>query len=133
MSAAVDLQQAVVAHLSAHPALSELTGVHDGPPPRTAFPYGAIGEGLVTDWSTKTEQGREIRFALTLWDDGETPARLHRLVAAAEAAMESLPRALDHGRIVSLVLVRSLIARDPAGPWAGLVEHRIRILQDQEN
>lgn len=100
---------------------------------RAVFPYAAIGDGLVTDWSTKTEQGREIRFALTLWDDGETPARLHRLVAGAEAAMASLPRVLDHGRIVSLVLVRSLIARDPAGPWAGLVEHRIRILQDQEN
>ena len=133
MSAAIELQQAVVAHLSAHPALSELTGVYDGPPPRAAFPYAAIGDGLVTDWSTKTEQGREIRFALTLWDDGETPARLHRLVAGVESAMASLPRALDHGRIVSLVLVRSLIAQDAAGPWAGLVEHRIRILQDQEN
>ena len=35
-------------------------------------------------------------------------------------------------RIVSLVFLRSILARDPAGPWAGLVEHRIRILQDQE-
>lgn len=133
MSAAVDLQQAVVAHLSAHPALSELTGIHDGPPPRAAFPYAAIGDGLVTDWSTKTEAGREIRFALTIWDEGESPSRLHQLVAGAEAAMASLPRALAHGSIISLVLVRSLIARDAAGPWAGLVEHRIRILQDQEN
>lgn len=133
MSAAIDLQQAVVAQLSAHPDVAELTGVHDGPPPRAAYPYAAIGDGLVTDWSTKTEAGREIRFALTLWDDGETPARLHRLIAGTEAAMASLPRVLDHGRIVSLVLVRSLIARDPAGPWAGLVEHRIRILLDQEN
>lgn len=133
MTAARELQQAVVEHLSAHPALTELTGVHDGPPPRAPYPYAAIGDGLVTDWSTKTEAGREIRFALTLWDDGETSSRLHWLVAGAEAAMANLPRALDHGRIVSLVLVRSLIARDPAGPWAGLVEHRIRILQNQEN
>ena len=132
MSAAIDLQQTVIAHLSAHPALAELTGVHDGPPPRAAFPYAAIGDGLVTDWSTKTEKGREIRFALTLWDDGEAPARLHRLVAGIEAAMAILPRTLEGGQIVSLVLIRSLIARDPAGPWAGLVEHRIRILQDQE-
>ena len=133
MSAVIDLQQAVVAQLSADPALADLTGVYDGPPPRAAFPYAAIGDGLVTDWSTKTEQGREIRFAVTLWDDGEAPARLHRLTGAVEAAMATLPHTLEGGRIVSLMFLRTLIARDAAGPWAGLVEHRIRILQDQEN
>lgn len=132
MSAVIDLQKAVVAHLSADLALAELTGVYDGPPSRAAFPYAAIGDGLVSDWSTKTEAGREIRFAVTLWDDGEAPARLHRLTGAVEAAMGTLPRALDHSRIISLVFTRTLIARDPTGPWAGLVEHRIRILQDQE-
>jgi len=132
MSMAVDLQKAVVAHLSADPALAELIGVYDGPPPRAAFPYAAIGDGLVTDWSTKTEAGREVRFAVTLWDDGEVPARLHRLTGAVEAAMATLPRTLDRGRIISLVFLRTRIARDPAGPWAGLVEHRIRILQNEE-
>ena len=52
MSVVMDLQKAVVAHLSADPALNELTGVYDGPPPRAAFPYAAIGDGLVSDWST---------------------------------------------------------------------------------
>lgn len=133
MSAAMDLQQAVITHLSAHPALAELTGVYDGPPPRAAFPYAVIGDGLVSDWSTKTEPGREVRFAINVWDDGEVPARLHRLTSAVEVAMASLPRALAQGRIISLFFLRSLISRDASGPWAGLVEHRIRILQDQEN
>jgi len=132
MSVVMDLQKAVVAHLSADPALAELIGVYDGPPPRAAFPYAAIGDGLVTDWSTKTEAGREFRFAVTLWDDGEVPARLHRLTGAVEAAMATLPRTLADGRIISLIFLRTLIARDPAGPWGGLVEHRIRILQNQE-
>jgi len=130
MSVVMDLQKAVVAHLSADPALNELTGVYDGPPPRAAFPYAAIGDGLVSDWSTKTEAGREVRFAVTLWDDGEVPARLHRLTGAVEAAMGTLPRTLADGRIISLIFLRTLIARDPAGPWGGLVEHRIRILQN---
>jgi len=132
MSAVMDLQKAVVAHLSADPALAELMGVYDGPPPRAAFPYAVLGDGLVTDWSTKTEAGREVRFAVTLWDDGEVPARLHRLTDAVEAAMATLPRTLADGRIISLIFLRTLIARDPAGPWGGLVEHRIRILQNQE-
>lgn len=130
MSVVMDLQKAVVAHLSADPALAELTGIYDGPPPRAAFPYAAIGDGLVSDWSTKTEAGREVRFAVTLWDDGEVPARLRRLTGAVEAAMGTLPRTLADGRIISLIFLRTLIARDPAGPWGGLVEHRIRILQN---
>jgi len=27
-----------------------------------------------------------------------------------------------------VVFLRSMIVRDPAGPWAGLVEHRVRLL-----
>lgn len=131
MSGAVEsLQTAIVAQLRAHPGLQDLTGVYDGPPPRAAFPYAAIAEGLVSDWSTKTEPGREVRFAVTLWDDGEGAARLHALMAEAEAAMATLPRSLGVWRIASLVFTRGLVARDPAGPWAGLVEHRIRLLQN---
>jgi len=131
MSGAVEsLQTAIVAQLRAHPGLQGLTGVYDGPPPRAAYPYAAIAEGLVSDWSTKTEPGREVRFAVTLWDDGEGAARLHALMAEAEAAMATLPRSLGVWRIASLVFTRGLVARDPAGPWAGLVEHRIRLLQN---
>ena len=56
MTIAIALQQAVVAHLSADPGLSALTGVHDGPPARAAFPYAAIGDGLVTDLKADTGQ-----------------------------------------------------------------------------
>lgn len=34
----------------------------------------AMGDALVTNWSTKTASGREIRLPLTLWDDGENGA-----------------------------------------------------------
>lgn len=72
------LQTALVAALGSHPVLAEeLNGIFDGPPPRTAFPYVSIGEGLSSDWSTKTSVGREIRIGLTIWDDGETATRLH--------------------------------------------------------
>lgn len=127
--AVLALQQAVVAALEAHPALAAvLTGVFDGPPPRAAFPYIAIADGLVTDWSTKTETGREVRLALTIWDDGEQPARLHELMGHVEDALAALPDSAGDWRIVSNVFLRSMIARDPAGPWAGLVEQRVRLL-----
>lgn len=131
MSGAVEtLQAAIVAQLAAHPGLAGLTGIYDGPPPRAAFPYAVIADGLVSDWSTKTEMGREVRFAVTIWDDGEVAARLHALMAETESAVAGLPRNLGAWRIASLVFTRGLVARDPAGPWAGLVEHRIRLLQN---
>lgn len=123
------LQAAMVSALAAHPVLRDiLTGVYDGPPPRAAFPYIAINDGLTTDWSTKTATGREVRLALTVWDDGEEPARLASLMGHAEDAIAALARDLAGWRIAGLVFVRSMVVRDPTGPWAGLVEHRVRML-----
>ena len=130
MSDAVHIvQAAAITALQAHPVLSvELTGVYDGPPPRAGFPYISVADGLVTDWSTKTAAGREIRLALTIWDDGEEASRLHTLMGHAEDAIAGMARDLPGWRVASNVFLRSLVVRDAAGPWAGLVEHRIRIL-----
>jgi hypothetical protein len=123
------LHEAAVSALEAHPVLTaELTGIYDGPPPRAAFPYVSIGDGIISDWSTKTAPGREIRLALTLWDDGEEASRLHSLMGHVEDAIAAMPRDLGGWRIASLVFLRSMVVRDPAGPWAGLVEHRVRML-----
>jgi hypothetical protein len=123
------LQSAIVTALQAHPALAAtLTGIYDGPPPRAAYPYISVADGLVNDWSTKSETGREIRMAVTVWDDGEMASRLHDLMAHAEDAIAALPSDLGGWRVASLVFLRSLVARDPQGPWAGLIEYRVRLL-----
>jgi hypothetical protein len=123
------VQIAAVAALETHPVLAlSLTGVYDGPPVRASYPYVSIADGLSSDWSTKTETGREIRFAFTIWDDGEQAARLHNLMGHAEEAIAAMARDLPGWRVASNIFLRSLIVRDPAGPWAGLLEHRIRIL-----
>ncbi len=130
MSDAVEILQAsLVAAIAAHPVLAgELTGIFDGPPPRAAFPYVSIGDGLSTDWSTKTATGREIRIGLTVWDDGESATRLHQLVGHVEDAVAALPRDLPGWRIASCVFLRSFVTRNPAGAWAGIVDYRVRML-----
>lgn len=127
--AATTLQAALVETLQASPALVELTGIYDGPPARAAFPYLSIQDGVALDWGTKTALGREVRLAVTVWDDGEEPARLHRLMAGVEAAVPDIERNLQGWRIASIIFARSIVSRDPSGPWAGLIEHRVRILQ----
>jgi Protein of unknown function (DUF3168) len=124
------VQAAAIVALETHPALAQaLTGVFDGPPPRAAYPYIAVADGLSTDWSTKTTTGREIRLALTIWDDGEEASRLHNLMGHAEEAIAAMARDLPGWHVSSNVFLRSFIARDPAGPWAGLVEYRIRVMK----
>lgn len=128
--AVVAVQAVIVAALQANvPLIAELTGIHDGPPPRAAFPYLSINSGGSSDWSTKTARGRELRFGLTLWDDGQEAGRLHRLMALVEDVVTGIPRDLPGWRVASCVYLRSLVARDPAGPWAGLIEFRVRVLE----
>ncbi len=128
-SATQAVQAAVVAAIDVHPALSlSLTGVFDGAEPRAAFPYLVIGDGVTSDWSTKTATGREVQLMLTIWDDGTAPERLQTIMAQIEEAVASIPRDLPGWRIASLVYLRSRVVRDLAGPWAGLVDHRVRLL-----
>ncbi len=130
MSNAVEIvQAALIAALQAHPVLAEeLSGVFDGPPPRAPFPFVSIGDGLSSDWSTKTATGREIRISLTVWDDGESAIRLHQLMAHVEDAVAALPRDLAGWRIASCVFLRSFVTRNPVGAWAGVVDYRLRVL-----
>lgn len=108
--------------------LSGIAPVYDRAPPRAVFPYIVFSDSPVTDWSTKTARGREIRLALTIWDDGEHGARIASLIAQIEDAIAQLPRALPGWQVASLVFLRSLISRDVSGPSAGLVEFRVRVL-----
>ena len=127
--AAIALQTALVATLAAAPDLAALTGIYDGPPADAAFPYLAVSDGATTDWGTKTGRGREHRLSIAIWDDGATPARIHGLLAAADDAIEALPRDLDGHRIASLVFLRSRVLRDAAGPWVARSDWRVRTME----
>lgn len=123
MSAGAALQQAIALRLG---AISELTGVFDGPPARAPFPYVAIDAGSESDWSHKAGEGREVLVATTLWD--EQSARLHALADAIEVAVLGTA-VVDGWQLVSLRLMRRRIIRDVAGPWAAAVDFRARMLR----
>jgi len=128
-NAAKTLQAAVVAALEAHPAIANgVTGIYDGPPPQAHYPYISLANGSVSNWGSKTEQGREIRVAITVWDNGERPSRMHDLMSHIEDALDALPDEISDWYIASNVFLRSLISRSAAGPWAGLIEQRVRLL-----
>lgn len=131
MSSALEaVQQALVATLSGHVALMDMvSGIFDGPPPRAAFPYIALATGASVDWSHKGGVGRELSLALTIHDDGDTAARLHRVMALVEEALEAGLDDPDGWQIVTFDFRRTRILRSAVSPWSGLIEYRARVLK----
>lgn len=131
MSAAVVLAEAIRAALTGHAPLADgLAGVFDAPPVRAATPHAVIGEALLSDWGTKDMAGREARVVVSLFDAGESPARLRRMVGEVEVAMAGLPRVIGGGwELASRVLLRARIERKGEGRWVATSEWRLRVLK----
>mgnify|MGYP003624140082 FL=1 len=131
MSGALEaVQRQLVARLQAHAALIDLiSGIFDGPPPRAKFPYIALATGASLDWSHKGGVGRELSLGLTVHDDGETAARLHRVMALVEEALEAGLADPAGWQIVTFDFRRTRILRSATSPWSGLVEYRAKVLR----
>lgn len=117
--------------LTATGALSTpVNGVFDAPPSRAVRPYLLVDEAMLNDWSTKDQDGREVRTSVLVRDSGATRQRVRALAADAEAAIAAMPAALGGGwRIVSRVLVRTRVVDEGANGVTAVVEHRVRMLR----
>lgn len=124
------IQQSLIAALKAHqPLMEEIGGIYDGPPPRARFPYIALATGASLDWSFKGGKGRELSLAITVHDDGDSAAQLHRVMALIEEALaDGLADPADW-QIVTFNFRRTRVLRNAEGPWGGLVEYRARVLR----
>lgn len=126
--AEIALGEALLAALKDHAPLAEaVNAVCAAPAIRAAVPYVELGAILSRDWSTKTEIGRELRFAVSLFDQNEQAERLAVLMAEAEAAIAAMPREIAGWQIVSCVFLRGRINRS-GNPWVGILEFRARML-----
>lgn len=128
MNAEGDIRAAVIALLRADAALGgQVNRVHDGAPVKASPPILIVGECSGTDWGTKDRDGRELRLALTIEDDLETPTRISGIMPLADAAVRGLTGTAAW-RIGSLILMRSRLLRTGAGRWSALLDYRIRVL-----
>ena len=108
----------------------EGAAVFDAPPSRAAHPFVLVGEPVVTDLSAGLTIGREARVAVLIEDGGEQPDRLRALVAAAEAALASLPAVLPGGwRVTVNALARSRLVK-AGGRWVATIEWRVRLWRE---
>ena len=123
MNASLAVQILVAAALADLPGVS---AVYDGPPPDAVPPYVVIGSDLLTDWSTKTEIGHEHRLAINVWDAGPGAATAKRLIGGVADRLAALSGTQGGHRIVSSLLLRSLVLTDAEGWTQGIVEFRVR-------
>jgi hypothetical protein len=122
MSAGGALQTAIAGALN---AITDLTGVFDGPPARASYPYSTIDAATESDWSHKSGDGREAMVGITVWDD--QPVRLRSLADLVEASVQALPETAGW-QLVTMRLMRRRVLRDVAGPWAAAIDFRARML-----
>lgn len=127
-SSSTHLQQSVHAALTADPAIIGLLGapnVFDDVPRAARHPYITIGQSLVKDWSTGTEEGDEHILTLHVWSRAKGRQETHEIMAAVRAALADAPLSLTGHRLVNLRHEFSEARRDPDGEtYHGLVRLR---------
>jgi len=97
----------------------------DAVPVRASVPQAVLGEPSDSDWGAAGIEGRELRVALTLTDEGEQPGRLRACVQAAEAI--GLPGMLADGWRVAGMSVTATRMGKTGARWTASVEWRARL------
>lgn len=116
--------------LASDPVLSTtLNDVAEEAPSRASMPWLGIAASASTDWSTKTQRGREVRVALELQTRGDGAAETSAIAAQIEERIESLPRQHSGLSIANTTFLRARAEQRPRNTRAVLIEYRFRILE----
>ncbi|KHL24544.1 hypothetical protein PK98_11150 [Croceibacterium mercuriale] len=97
-------------------------------PVQASVPWIGVTASASTDWSTKTERGREVRLTLEYLTRGDDPAEAAAIVAAIEACVEGLPRRQPGFHVAGIAFLRARAAQRARHGRAVLLEYRFRIL-----
>ena len=114
MSAARALQEAVFDALAADATLEALIGgakIFDAVPRNAEAPYVQIGEFSARDWSTATEAGTEILFAIVVWSRLPGRSEGFSIAERVVALLHDAALTLDGFRLVNLRHVATETAR----------------------
>ena len=114
MSAARALQAAVFDAIVADAPLVALLGgtkVFDGAPRNAEAPYVHLGEIVARDWSTATEAGSEVNFAVVVWSRALGRSEGLLIAERVVALLHDAALDLNEFRLVNLRHVATETAR----------------------
>jgi len=123
------LRAALLDWLAGDPVLANAINLFaEEAPAHATLPWLGIAASASTDWSTKTETGRDVRVALELHCRGDRPGSAGDLVAALEARVAGLPHIQSGFAVASVQFLRARAEQRDAATRAVLLEYRFRVL-----
>lgn len=117
-AASAALRAAIHDALIADAALVSMLGgpkVYDEPPRMAAFPYVALGEARIADFSAGSEPGEEHQLTLHAWSRQGGHKEAHLIAGALLQALDDAPLALADHHLVNFRFSVADVRREADG------------------
>jgi hypothetical protein len=122
------LQRGIYQALAGSPDLGALIGgtrIYGDPPQAASYPFITLGQSLLRDWSTGTEDGAEHLLTLHVWSRAGGKKQVHDIIEAIKSTLYDQPLALVDHDPVNLRHEFSEARPDPDGDtYHGIVRYR---------
>jgi hypothetical protein len=99
--------------------------VYDYAPQSAPYPFIALGQSVVRDWSTGTEDGSKHDLTLHVWSRTGGKKQVHEIIEVIKAVLHDQPLRLPDHHLVNLRHEFSEVRLDPDGhTFHGIVRYR---------
>jgi hypothetical protein len=127
-SASWAVQRGIYQALAGSSGLSALLGgarVYDDPPQAASYPFVSLGQSVIRDWSTGTEDGAEHMLTLHVWSRSGGKKQVHEIIDAIKTVLHDQPLTLADHHLINLRHELSEARQDPDGDtFHGIVRYR---------
>ncbi|MBM3543985.1 MAG: DUF3168 domain-containing protein [Alphaproteobacteria bacterium] len=122
------LQRGVYQALAGSPGLTTLLGgarIYDDAPQSAPYPFITLGQSVMRDWSTGTEDGAEHELTLHVWSRAGGKRQVQEITEAIKQALHDKPLMLEDHYLINLRHIFSEARLDPDGDtFHGIVRYR---------
>ena len=122
------LQRGIYQALANSSDLTALLGgvrVYDDAPQGASFPFVTLGQSVIRDWSTGTEDGAEHNLTLHVWSRSGGKKQVHDIIEAIRAVLHDQRLVLADHHLVNLRHELSEARLDPDGDtFHGILRYR---------
>jgi len=122
------LQRSVYQALAGSSDLTALLGgtrIYDDAPQGAAFPFITLGQSVVRDWSTGTEDGAEHDLTLHVWSRAGGKKQVAEIIEAIRTVLHDQPLMLTDHHLINLRHEFSEARLDPdVDTFHGIVRYR---------
>jgi hypothetical protein len=122
------LQRGIYQALAGSSDLTALLGgvrIYDDAPQAASFPFITLGQSILRDWSTGTEDGAEHELTLHVWSRTGGKKQVQAIIGEIKDALHDQPLLLEDHDLVNLRHQFSEARLDPDGDtFHGIVRFR---------